>query len=209
VIVVRLSARQLLALGGAALLGATVCSTPSVRAETSPSCGAKTPSTGRAQPVVKDLYLDPGSPERRNLRERGMGGVLLTLSGHVYNEDCKPVARAMLDFFQSDSHGEYDRREIRLHGHQYTDGHGRYLLETIVPKGYLRRTPHIHVRVEAERGPPLVTQLFFPATLRAYGMHVAALNPLDPGFKRALTVRLGPLRHNHYRGVFDFVIADS
>jgi protocatechuate 3,4-dioxygenase beta subunit len=136
-----------------------------------------------------------------------MPGVLLTLSGHVYDENCKPVARALLDFFQADSHGKYDRKEIRLHGHQYTGTHGGYLLRTIVPNHYLRRPPHIHVRVQAPYGPVLETQLFFPGKLRAYDMRVAALNAHDRAFRPELTVRLGPRRGNRYAATFDFVIA--
>jgi protocatechuate 3,4-dioxygenase beta subunit len=144
------------------------------------------------------------------LRERGIAGVLLTLSGHVYGEDCKPIDRSLIDFFQADSHGTYDRKEIRLHGHQYTDVEGRYLLRTIVPRGYLRRPPHIHVKVQAPDGPVLDTQLFFPATLRAYGMRVGRLNAHDPILRRTrgvLVVRLSARRGNRYTASFDFVIA--
>jgi hypothetical protein len=84
---------------------------------------------------------------------------------------------------------------------------GGYVLLTIVPNHYLRRPPHIHVRVQAPNGPVLETQLFFPGKLRAYGMHVAALNAHDRSFKPALTVRLGPRRGNRYAATFDFVIA--
>ena len=168
--------------------------------------GIKTPTTGRAQPA-RDLYADPGSPERRSLRGAGVRGVLLTLSGHVYDERCTPAARVMLDFFHADSRGKYDRREIRFHGHQYTDAEGRYLLETIVPNRYLRRAPHIHVAVQSDGGPLLTTQLFFPGSLRAYGMNVAASNAHDPGFERALVVHLSSRQRNHYWARFDFVIA--
>jgi len=170
------------------------------------ACSAKTPSDG-ALASSSGTYFAPGSPRRRNLREPGMRGIRLTLRGHVYDEECSPVRRALLDFFQADSRGKYDRSEIRLHGHQFTDARGRYLLRTIVPNHYLRRPPHIHVRVQAANGPVLVTELFFPATLRAYGLNVGALNRHARGFKRALTVRLGPRRNNVYRASFDFVIA--
>jgi protocatechuate 3,4-dioxygenase beta subunit len=153
------------------------------------------------------LYSNPGSLLRRNLRERGAPGVLLTLRGHVYDEACKPVARAMLDFFHCDSKGKYDRNEVRYHGHQYTGPDGAYLLRTIVPNHYLRRTPHIHVKVQSQGGPVLDTQLFFPGRLRAYALNVAALNANDPAFKPALTVELGRRRRNQYDARFDFVIA--
>jgi protocatechuate 3,4-dioxygenase beta subunit len=136
-----------------------------------------------------------------------MLGVRLNLSGRVFDEDCLPVARALLDFFQVDSRGRYDPREIRLHGHQFTDSEGRYLLRTIVPRNYLHRPPHIHVMVEARDGPVLATQLYFPATLRAYGMRVGWLNARATSFNPVLKVRLGPRHGNRYEATFDFVIA--
>jgi protocatechuate 3,4-dioxygenase beta subunit len=51
---------------------------------------------------------------------------------------------------------------FRLRGHQFTDGAGRYRLDTIVPGVYPGRTRHIHVRVQAPNGPLLTTQLYFP-----------------------------------------------
>jgi protocatechuate 3,4-dioxygenase beta subunit len=170
--------------------------------------GEKTPpDRGPPPPRPTGRYFRPGSAQRRNIREPGMPGVWLNLSGRVYDEDCKPVARALLDFFQADSHGKYDRRELRLHGHQFTDGQGRYVLRTIVPLNYLNRPPQIHVKVQAPDGPVLGTQLFFPATLRAYGMRVGRLNARARSFNPALAVHLGPRRGNRYSARFDFVIA--
>jgi hypothetical protein len=63
------------------------------------------------------------------------------------------------------------------------------------------------VRVHAANGPVLTTELYFPASLRAYGMDVGRLNRRARSFKQALTVRLGPRRGNDYRASFDFVIA--
>ena len=181
---------------------------PALEQSASACSGEKTPPDRGPPPAIPaGRYFGPGSPQRQNLRERGMPGVPLTLSGRVYDENCKPASRALLDFFQADSHGHYDRKEVRLHGHQYTGTHGGYLLRTIVPNHYLRRPPHIHVRVQAPYGPVLETQLFFPARLRAYGMNVGALNAHDRSYRPALTVHLGPRRANGYAATFDFVIA--
>jgi protocatechuate 3,4-dioxygenase beta subunit len=169
--------------------------------------GKKTPYSRGDKPTYSaGPYFAAGSPRRRNLREPGMPGILLTLRGRVHDVNCRPVSRALLDFFQADSRGRYDRREIRLHGHQFTDERGRYVLRTIVPNHYLHRPPHIHVRVQAANGPILTTELFFPATLRAYGMNVGALNRHARSYRRELTVRLSPRRGNSYQATFDFVI---
>ena len=69
------------------------------------------------------------------------------------------VARALLDVWHADDRGGYDTAGFRLRGHQFTDGSGRFELETIVPGLYPGRTRHIHVKVQAPNGPILTTQL--------------------------------------------------
>jgi protocatechuate 3,4-dioxygenase beta subunit len=190
-------------------MAAVACNEGGASPEQASTCtGEKTPADkGPPPPRPTGRYLRPGSPERQNLREPGMPGVWLTLRGRVQDEECMPVDRALIDFFQADSRGRYDLREIRLHGHQFTDSQGRYLLRTIVPRNYLRRPPHIHVKVQAPNGPVLETQLYFPATLRAYGMRVGRLNARARSFNPALVMRLFPRRGNQYAGRFDFLIA--
>ena len=75
---------------------------------------------------------------------------------------CKPVAKALVDFWQADSGGDYDNSGFGFRGHQFTDAAGRYQLETVVPGRYPGRTPHIHVMVQAPGGKVLTTQLYFP-----------------------------------------------
>ena len=80
----------------------------------------------------------------------------------VVGTSCRPVERALLDFWQADSNGEYDNQGYRLRGHQFTDAKGRFHLETVVPGLYTGRTRHIHVKVQAPNRPVLTTQLYFP-----------------------------------------------
>ena len=180
-------------------------------AEPSVCSRTKTPhARGPAPPRPTGRYFNPGSAERRNLIAGSVTGVLLRLSGHVYDESCHPVARALLDFFQADNRGHYDRRQRRLHGHQYTGADGRYVLRTIVPNHYLRRTPHIHVKVEAPNEPVLDTELFFPAAVHAYGMRIGRLNARDPTYRQTnglLAVRVTGHNRVGYTARFDFVIA--
>jgi protocatechuate 3,4-dioxygenase beta subunit len=96
------------------------------------------------------------------LRERGVTGTSLVLTGLVLTQDCRPIAGALLDFWHADDAGAYDNDGYRLRGHQFADGAGRYQLETIVPGLYTGRTRHFHVRVQAPAGPILTTQLYFP-----------------------------------------------
>ena len=107
-------------------------------------------------------YFTPESPERTSLREEGMTGTPLRVTGYVYSSGCDPAPNALLDFWHCDDAGVYDNEGYRLRGHQFTDDDGRFTLETIVPGVYPGRTRHIHVKVQAAGGPVLTTQLYFP-----------------------------------------------
>jgi protocatechuate 3,4-dioxygenase beta subunit len=111
-------------------------------------------------------FFTPKSPERTSLREPGITGTNLVLTGQVLSTSCAPVARALVDFWHADDSGEYDNVGYRLRGHQFTDDQGRYVLETIVPGLYPGRTRHFHVKVQAPNQPILTTQLYFPGEPR-------------------------------------------
>lgn len=107
-------------------------------------------------------YFTPGSPERRSLLPDGFSGDRLVVSGSVLDTSCRPVRRALLDFWQADADGEYDTSGFGFRGHQFTDARGRFSLETVVPGRYPGRTRHIHVKAQAPRRAVLTTQLYFP-----------------------------------------------
>jgi protocatechuate 3,4-dioxygenase beta subunit len=107
-------------------------------------------------------YFTPNSPQRASLLEAGVDGQRLVVAGTVLLTDCRPVDRALLDFWQADDAGEYDNQGYRLRGHQFSDADGRWRLETVMPGIYTGRTRHIHVKVQAPDGPVLTTQLYFP-----------------------------------------------
>ena len=121
------------------------------------------------------------------------------LGGSVLGLDCKPLAGALLDFWQADAEGAYDNQGFRLRGHQFTDADGRYRLETVVPGLYPGRTRHIHVKVQRPRGRVLTTQLFFPGV---------AGNRSDAIFDADLVVRRWRRASGGRRTAsFDFVLA--
>jgi protocatechuate 3,4-dioxygenase beta subunit len=107
-------------------------------------------------------YFTPHSPQRDNLREAGMAGTSLVLTGQVLNTKCQPVEKALLDWWHCDDAGNYDNQGFQLRGHQYTDKKGFFRLETIVPGLYTGRTRHLHVKVQAPGKSILTTQLYFP-----------------------------------------------
>lgn len=107
-------------------------------------------------------YYTPNSPERTSLLEPGMSGTKIVVTGSVLDTACRPIGRALVDFWQADDSGEYDNVGYRLRGHQFTDDTGAYVLETVVPGVYPGRTRHFHVKVQAPNQPVLTTQLYFP-----------------------------------------------
>ena len=138
-----------------------------------PVCNGLTPATAEGA-----FYL-PNTPERAVLREAGMAGQPLRLSGYVLGPNCEPIPGAWLDFWQADADGIYSTGSFRLRGHQFTDADGRYALETILPGPVPGRAPHIYVKVQPPNGPVLTTQLFFPD---------APANTTDPDFQPELVM---------------------
>ncbi|MCA6118076.1 intradiol ring-cleavage dioxygenase [Bradyrhizobium sp. WSM 1738] len=142
-------------------------------------------------------FFKPSSPERIELIEEGMAGQRIELAGFVLTRACKPVAGALLDFWQADDQGRYDNSGFRLRGHQFSDAEGRYRLRSIVPGAYVGRTRHIHVKVQPRGGRVLTTQLYFPGE---------SLNRTDGLFRRELLVRTAK-NAGWLAGRFDFVVA--
>ena len=110
-------------------------------------------------------YFKANSPERTDIRAVA-GGTRLLLTGTVLTTDCRPVSRALVDFWQCDGAGAYDNSGFAFRGHQFTDAQGRYQLDTVVPGLYPGRTRHIHVKVQPPGGRVLTTQLYFPGEAR-------------------------------------------
>jgi protocatechuate 3,4-dioxygenase beta subunit len=112
--------------------------------------------------LTEGPYFTPRSPKRHSIVPAGAAGTRLTLTGRVLTTSGRPVANALVDWWQCDARGVYDNRGYRFRGHQFTDARGRYTLYTVVPGLYPGRTRHIHVKVQAPRKRVLTTQLFFP-----------------------------------------------
>jgi len=147
-------------------------------------------------PQTEGPYFKPNSPARASLIEPGMPGTRLVVEGSVLTADCKPVPRALLDFWQADAGGRYDNDGQRLRGHQLADEAGRYRLETVVPAQYPGRTRHIHVKVQAPGRPALTTQLYFPGE---------SANQRDGIFDPKLVMKIRDVEGGKI-GAFDFVL---
>lgn len=158
-----------------------------------PSCDDGDDPTPRQ---TEGPYFTPGSPERKDITSPGTPGTPLTVTGIVYTMSCRPVDRALLDFWQADTYGRYDNIGYTLRGHQYTNSMGQFELTTIVPGLYPGRTRHIHVKVQAPNQPILTTQLYFPGEPR---------NSTDTIFDPRLLMTMGNGPEGR-TGAYDFVL---
>ena len=187
-------AMELLAPDEATAADALLAATASGRNQTpTPECS----DTDEPTPAeTAGPFFKPRSPERGSLLEPDAKGMRLELSGRVFGRDCRPLAGALLDFWQADGDGLYDNDGFRLRGHQYADAQGRYRLSTIVPGAYSGRTRHIHVRVQPSGGRLLTTQLYFPGEPR---------NKRDGLFRAELLVSLDA-KQTPRQGRFHFLL---
>jgi protocatechuate 3,4-dioxygenase beta subunit len=140
--------------------------TPSPTANSSVSPTGTAACSRQTHAQTEGPYFKSGSPERSSLVETGMSGTRLQLTGQVLDSACRPIARALLDFWQADAAGAYDNSGYRLRGHEFSDANGRFSMQTIVPGLYPGRTRHIHVKVQPPAGSTLTTQLYFPGEAR-------------------------------------------
>jgi protocatechuate 3,4-dioxygenase beta subunit len=147
--------------------------------------------------LTEGPYFTPNSPRRKSIVPAGAGGTRLTLTGRVLSTAGRPVANALIDWWQCDARGVYDNDGYRFRGHQFTDARGRYTLLTVVPGLYPGRTKHIHVKVQAPRRRVLTTQLFFPGV---------AANRTDGIFDTDCLVRGWRVANGRRLARFDFVL---
>lgn len=147
-------------------------------------------------------FYTPNTPRRSVLREAGTVGTPLVLTGRVLTRDCKPIAGAVLDFWQCDGKGVYDNQGFKLRGHLFTDASGTFRVETVKPASYKLagrdRAPHIHVKVQGPGTRRLTTQLFFPGE---------PLNDGDWFLDESLIMQVAKSGSGSLAARFDFVLA--
>jgi len=159
-----------------------------------------TPACGdHGEPTVRQgegPFFKPRSPERADLREPGLKGRPMELTGFVLTRGCRPVAGALVDLWHADGSGVYDNAGFRLRGHQFTDSSGRFRFTTVMPGNYEGRTRHFHVKVQPPGGRVLTTQLYFPDEPN---------NRRDGLFRRELLMKVEKAEDS-LAGRFDFVL---
>ncbi|GAB3017005.1 intradiol ring-cleavage dioxygenase [Niabella terrae] len=107
-------------------------------------------------------------------------GLLLTVNITVSNrnQDCAPLADAIVDIWHCDTAGNYSEyggtgmqstnytNAHWLRGRQTTDQNGLVSFTSIFPGWYSGRAPHIHVHIYNKSGQSLlVTQIAFPTDI--------------------------------------------
>jgi hypothetical protein len=124
------------------------------------------------KPRIPSMWIDgppeylPGAPLRNSLIEDQTRKDRVKLFGTVMTTRCDSIAGARLDFWHTDSNGEYDTRGFRFRGAQYSGGNGDYALETLMPGPY-SGPRHVHFLVAvrlADRLQPLIVSgaVFLP-----------------------------------------------
>jgi protocatechuate 3,4-dioxygenase beta subunit len=197
----RVIVRALMGMPMLGLIGCSAGAADTVISTIEPPALTPTPACGDADdgptPVqTEGPYFTPNSPERASLIEAGITGTRLIVTGRVLSTACAPIRGALLDVWQADDAGRYDNAGYRLRGHQFSDGEGRFSLETIVPGLYAGRTRHIHVKVQPRNGAILTTQLYFPREPR---------NSTDRIYSADLLLAIN-LANGIQNGVFNFVL---
>lgn len=111
-------------------------------------------------------------------------GQLLFISGRVTDENCVPVANAIVDIWQANPFGQYRwaARDELLNpepvfagnGRAVTDNMGRYQFTTLFPGAYGKQAPHVNLRITHPDFKELATVMYFRGDRR---------NSSDPRFK--------------------------
>lgn len=172
-----LSRRRLLQLSGAGLAGlATGCvpEKPLPESETGDTATAADPwgeaptecATATMRRGEGPFYLE-GSPERTALNIYGREGTLIRLYVRVVDQDCAPIAGAVIEVYHCGPDEEYvmDDEAMPYRGTIITDEDGKAWFESLEPPPYLDENglmrPHIHYKINAEGYEELTAQTKF------------------------------------------------
>jgi protocatechuate 3,4-dioxygenase beta subunit len=120
-----------------------------------------------------------GAPEKTTLREPGVEGTPLVLTGYVLFPDCRTVPDAVLDVWHADAEGRFDDTGWRLRGVLRADDAGRYRIETILPASVAGDPPTVYVKAAEEIGGRIVTTQLYLAPPEAAPRPELAAEPTE------------------------------
>lgn len=182
-----LSRRQLfsVALGSTLMLACAGLTAPAqANDQFVTKCHATTPATSESSYPGANRIILSNNLVRPAGKAVNAPGQLLHISGRVTDENCVPVANAIVDIWQTNPFGKYrwaTRDEILTpepvfagNGRAVTDNMGRYHFLTLFPGGYGRNAPHVHMRINHPDFRNIDTTMYFRGDRR---------NADDPRFK--------------------------
>jgi len=103
-------------------------------------------------------------------------GDVIYVAGTVRDQNCTPVANALVEIWQAAASGRYNHPgddsglepdpNFQGFGRVLTDSAGRYMFKTIVPGKYpaaqgWERPPHIHFKISRRGYQEMITQMYF------------------------------------------------
>jgi catechol 1,2-dioxygenase len=127
-------------------------------------------TTGACIPTTADIlgpYYRANAPFRSDLTITGDPGTILNYQGVVMDENCNPLANAIVDVWQANANAVYDSTSANFNyrGRFQTGSNGTYSFRSVKPGWYLNgaqyRPAHIHFRVTKPGYTELITQLYF------------------------------------------------
>ena len=208
----RLTRRQLVQGGLGAV--ALVAGAPLLAAEPTPS-QTEGPFFPKKDQADKDLDMT-----RVEGRSEAALGEVIEISGQVLDEAGAPIAGALVDVWQANSHGRYDHERdpnpapldpnFQGWARLTTDAEGRYRVRTIKPGAYpmgegWSRPPHIHFKVAKRGFREVTTQMYFAGEpLNDVDRLWSSLSPEERG---QLTVAFEAGSAGAPTGNFDLVLA--
>lgn len=130
---------------------------------------------GPFYPIVDQIDTDADLTRVNGGAETTLGEIIL-VQGQVTDQNCKPVAGALVEIWQACASGKYNHASdpnpapldpnFQYWGKAITDTDGKYRFRTIVPGAYPAgdgwvRPPHIHFKISRLGYKELITQMYF------------------------------------------------
>lgn len=196
------SRRRLLAAGIVTFVGAVASHLRAFAApaECAPATPGQTEGPFYPEGHVADEDMDLTLVKGRSGRA---AGEVVQVRGRVLDEQCKPVAGALVEVWQANRWGRYDHERdadnprpldpnFQGRARIVTGADGRFAFKTIKPGGYPAdgsgwvRPPHIHYKVSRRGFHELTTQMYFRGEVLNQPDRIRA--SLTPEEREAVTV---------------------
>ena len=151
--------------------------------------------------------------------KKAVGEVVL-MKGVVNNQDCKPIAGALVEIWLACESGKYNHSgdpnnakldpNFQYWGRAVTNEKGQYIFKTIKPGTYQAtntwvRPPHIHMRVHLRGHEELITQVYFKEDKRLNDLD-RLLNSVSESEKENLIVDFKKQPKGPRVGVFNITL---